>query len=308
MEIDQMIRQVEGVKDWSFNVGGRWLRTARLEGDGYRFLQDPQNVIEPLRRSKAPMDVFTFVQKAAEPEPRFDYVMEWDNWARLPLTTYDNWLTNQIDGKTRNIVRKAEKKGIQVREVSFDEALVRGIWEVYNECPVRQGKPFRHYGMTLEEVRVHASTFLDCSIFLGAFLADEFIGFMKLTLDEAGTQANVMHILSMMRHRDKAPTNALIAQAVRSCCERGLPNLVYSNFSFGKKQEDSLSDFKRNNGFAKVDVPRYYVPLTLRGRMALRLGLHRGLLHIFPESIGAQFRKIRNAWYSRKLPQAIEAR
>jgi hypothetical protein len=37
-----------------------------------------------------------------------------------------------------------------------------------------------------------------------------------------------MHILSMIRHREKAPTNALIAQAVRSCAERGIPYLWYA--------------------------------------------------------------------------------
>ena len=36
-----------------------------------------------------------------------------------------------------------------------------------------------------------------------------------------------MHILSMVSHRDKAPTNALIAQAVRSCADRSIPHLVY---------------------------------------------------------------------------------
>ena len=83
-----------------------------------------------------------------------------------------------------------------------------------------------------------------------------------------------MHILAMIQHRDKAPTNALIAQAVRSCGERRIPHLWYANFSYGKKQHDSLADFKLHNGFQKTDVPRYYVPLTVAGRMALRLGVH----------------------------------
>ncbi len=83
-----------------------------------------------------------------------------------------------------------------------------------------------------------------------------------------------MHILSMIQHRDKAPTNALIAQAVRSCAERRIPCLWYGNFFHGRTQRDSLADFKRHNGFQKVDLPRYYVALTAAGRMALRLGLH----------------------------------
>jgi len=49
------------------------------------------------------------------------------------------------------------------------------------------------------------------------------------------------------------------------------------DFSYGKKQRDSLADFKRHNGFQKVDLPRYYVPLTAAGRIALRLGLQHGI-------------------------------
>ena len=44
-----------------------------------------------------------------------------------------------------------------------------------------------------------------------------------------------MQIVSMVGHQDKAPTNALIAQAVRSCAERGIPYLWYANMSYGKK-------------------------------------------------------------------------
>jgi hypothetical protein len=105
----------------------------------------------------------------------------------------------------------------------------------------------------------------------------------------------------MPQHRDKAPTNGLVAHAVRSCAERGVSYLFYDNFAYGKKEESSLADFKRHNGFQKVDVPRYYVPLTLVGRMAIPLGLHRGLLEWVPEPLGATYRKIRKFWYTRKF-------
>ena len=63
-------------------------------------------------------------------------------------------------------------------------------------------------------------------------------------------------------------------------------------FSYRKKQQDSLADFKRHNGFQKVDVPRYYVPLTLRGRIAFKLGLHHEIADSIPEPVAATFRKI----------------
>src|SRR5437773_1138904 len=63
-------------------------------------------------------------------------------------------------------------------------------------------------------------SFLDRSIFIGAFLGETLIGFVKLVTDLNRTHANLMNVVSMVKHRDKAPTNALIAAAVRSCAER----------------------------------------------------------------------------------------
>src|SRR5262249_11616401 len=154
-----------------------------------------------------------------------------------------------------------------------------------NECPVRQGRSFPHYGKDRETVRNMSATFMETSLFIGAFFEEELIGFMKLTTDRARSQAAVMHLLAMGQHRDKSATNALIAEGVRSCEKRRIPYLVYPKFAFGKKQRDSLTDFKENNGFQRVDLPRYYVPLSSIGRVAFRLGLHHNLQDHLPESV-----------------------
>ncbi len=288
-------------------IEGRLIRIARPDADTYEALQEPEALIGGLRKSATRIDLFTFMQIMPHVTPKFAYPTEMDNLAVLEISTFDQWWKKQIDGKTRNMVRKAEKAGAETREIAFDDALVRGIWEIYNESPVRQGKPFSHYGKSLEAVREHSSTYLDRSIFIGTFLGEQLIGFVKLTTDTAGMQANVMNIVSMMRHRAKAATNALIAQAIRSCAERGIAHLAYSNFSYGKKEGDSLSAFKTNNGFRKVDLPRYYVPLSRLGWIAFRLGLHHKIIDRFPEPIMARVRELRTAWYSRKLHTSMDA-
>ena len=106
----------------------------------------------------------------------------------------------------------------------------------------------------------------------------------------------------MIRHRDKAPTNALVAEAVRSCAERGVRYLVYSNFAYGKKERSSLSEFKERNGFQRVNLPRYYVPLTNVGRAAFRLGLHHKFIDRLPEPLVAKARNFRQSWYKRRFP------
>ena len=280
-------------------IQGRLIRIARLDGEKYNSPDDPELILDGLRRCGARIDIFTFLQKGLETEPKYAYPMEWDNLAVLPVSTFDHWWMHQIRSLPRNRARQAEKKGVVLREVPVDEALFRGIVEIYNECPIRQGKRFPYYGMNLDGARLYASTFLDRSIYIGAFIGDSMIGFIKLVMDESRTQACLVHILSMVKHKDKAPTNALIAAAVRCCADRGIRYLVYERFAYGKKKEDSLSHFKEVNGFARVNLPRYYVPLTPLGRAALHLGLHHRLVDHLPESLIAKFRDLRRAWYSR---------
>ena len=287
-------------------VEGRLIRIAHFDGDSFKFLDNPEQLLEELRKHEGRIDLFTFIQTLPATSPKYPYPMEWDNFAVLPISTFDNWWTHQIGFKARNKAKQAQKRGLSVREVPFNDELVKGIWQIYNECPVRQGRVFPHYGKSIEAVRKMSETFLDSSIFLGAFDAEKLIGFVKLTTDDTGTQAGIMHILSMVRYRDKAPMNALIMQAVRSCADRGIPYLVYANFAYGKKLRSSLSDFKERNGFRRVDIPRYYVPLTRWGSLAFAMKLHRRLAEQVPEPVAAKLRDLRSAWYQHKFQLSEE--
>ena len=282
-------------------VEGRLCRIAHVDADDYKFLDDPEARIEELRRSKIPVDLFTFLQALPDTKPKHPYPFEWDNMAVLPITTYENWWTQQIGFKARNKAKQAEKKGVVVREAPFDDELVQGIWEIYNECPVRQERLFPHYGKSIDEVREMSATYLDSSVFIGAYDSGKLIGFIKLVIDDTGKQAGMMHIISMLRARDKAPTNALVAYAVRSCAERHIPHLVYSKFAYGKKTQSSLADFKERNAFQQVNIPRYYLPLTKWGAAAFSMGLHHRLIDRLPESLATKLRELRNAWYQRRF-------
>ncbi len=296
------------IRGRDIRVDGRLVRVARIEGDKYCFLgeQEPSSIMEDLQRSSTRVDLFTFVQRVTDTEPKHPYPWEWDNFAALPISTFDHWWTKQLGFKGRNKAKQAEKKGVTLREIPFNEFLVQGIWTIYNECPIRQGKRFPHYGMSLERVREYAGTFLERSVFIGALLGNDLVGFAKLTVDETGTQAGLMHIVSMVQHRDKAPTNALISHAVRACAERKIPYLIYSNFAYGNKQRDTLSDFKERNGFQRIDVPRYYVPLTWIGDAAFHSGMHRKLMDRLPEAWIAKLREVRSSWYARTTQSSAE--
>jgi len=117
------------------------------------------------------------MQRLPDTTAKYRYPMEWDNFAALPISTFDHWWTKQIGFKARNKAKQAEKRGVTLREVTFDDGLIDGIREIYNESPIRQGKPFPHYGMSLDQIRHYAGTFLDQSVFIGAFLGNKLVGF-----------------------------------------------------------------------------------------------------------------------------------
>ncbi|PYT86646.1 MAG: hypothetical protein DMG36_26085, partial [Acidobacteria bacterium] len=58
--------------------------------------------------------------------------------------------------------------------------------------------------------------------------------------------------------------------------------------------------FKRRNGFKQVNFPRYYIPLSLRGKVFVRLRLYKGLSGLIPEPILQPLLNFR-AWYCKAI-------
>ena len=103
------------------------------------------------------------MQKMPETSPKYSYSIEWDNLAVLPVSTFEHWWTKQVNDKTRNMARRAGKKGVTILQVPLDDAFIEGVWAIYNECEIRQGKRFPHYGKNLVTVSKMMATFLDRS-------------------------------------------------------------------------------------------------------------------------------------------------
>jgi hypothetical protein len=208
--------------------------------------------------------------------------MEWDNAAVIPISTYQDWW-DKVPQVVRRNVRIAAKKGVSIREVPFDDELVRGIAGIYNEAPIRLGKRFWHYGKDLETVKRENSTYAERSSFIGAFFEGKLIGFIKLVY--VGRIGSMMQILSMIQHQDKRTTNALLARAVELCAARGMSHLMYCSYVYGANESSLLTEFKKRNGFERLDFPRYYVPLSLRGRLALAVRAHHGVKGALPRPL-----------------------
>ena len=66
---------------------------------------------------------------------------------------------------------------------------------------------------------------------------------------------------------------------------------MYCNYVYNDPKS-SLTEFKRRNGFEQVLVPRYYIPLTLKGKIALSLGFHTRLVQRIPAPVVTQLLKL----------------
>ncbi|HRD67649.1 MAG TPA: hypothetical protein PKY50_16010 [Candidatus Competibacter sp.] len=279
----------------TFSISRGPLKVIGLEDEWYEDIDDPQKVIDALKdNTYFRPDLLTFWQRMPNVEPKYPYHHEWEEIAVLSVTSYDHWWNHQIKSRVRSLIRKTEKAGVVVRETSYDDDFVRGITAIFNETPVRQGRRFWHYGKDFESVKSQFSRYLFREHMIGAYYRDEMIGFVML--GNAGRFGITGQIISSLKHRDKAPNNALIAKSVEVCERLKLGYLIYLFWS-----DDSLAEFKRRCGFEKIRVPRYYIPLTWKGRLALRCGAHHGWQEIVPAWAKRPLKKLRKRWYESRV-------
>lgn len=266
---------------------------AWLEGQP---VTDPAPFIAAVRSSSLKADLLTFGQALPPVETNYPWHTEWENLAVAATSDYQAWW-NSLPQASRKNVRRAERRGVEVRTAVFDEAFVRGIKEIYDETPYRQGRRFWHYGKDLETVRRENSSYLERSEFIGAYAGVELIGFIKFVYQ--APSARIMQIVSRDAHADKRVTNALLAKAVEICSAKGISYLIYGQYIYDNKADSPMTEFKLRNGFHQMLLPRYYVPLTWKGKAALALHLHRGLKSLIPAKALSQFLKMRSAFYAR---------
>lgn len=239
------------------------------------------------------VDMFTFIERkwlCTTPKTPKNWMKTSDNIALLKISSYEEWW-KKIGKKTRNMIRKAEKSDVNTKVIMPDAQLAEGIWKIYNETPIRQGRSFPHYGVTFETVK--RGVFLQGKwSFIGAYLEEELVGFIQLVYGDK--TAIISQILSLQKHWSKAVNNALLAKAVKVCATQKINWLMYGRMG----NHPSLDRFKQNNGFTRFAIARYYLPLTLKGRVAAKLGLYREVKDVLPQGMKYLLIPIYN-WISR---------
>jgi len=271
LKVDQDIETLSIRKTANIKIG-------RDYREYYKNIQPTDSLLSKLKLRN--IDIFTFIERkwcCPIPNPPAEWIKTKDNIALLEIKDYSTWW-NSIGKKTRNMVRKAEKDNIKVSIVPQTDKLAEGIWKIYNETPIRQGRAFPHYGETRETVAANMNAEKN-STYIGAYIDEELAGFIQIL--HGDNIAILSNILAMQIHWDKSVNNALIAKAVEVCSEKGEHWLMYGRIG----NHPSLDRFKENNGFAKFPITRYYIPLTSKGKLATKIGLHQELKDSLPGKI-----------------------
>ena len=266
-------------------VKGKWFKIASVRDEDMtegELVKNPETFIAALKQSGLKADVLTFFQRPPDVKPKFPYSMEWENYAVVPVTTFEAWW-EKLPQEARKNTRRAAKRGVVVKAAPFDDNLARGIHKICNETPVRQGRRFWHYGKDYEQIKREYSTFMERSEFIGAYFDGELIGFIKISYVDR--LAYILGILALNSHYDKRPMNALLAKAMEVCAQKHVGWFVYANYRYGNKKHSSLAEFKRRNGFESMEFPRYYIPLTAAGTIYASLRLYRGAVGLIPGPI-----------------------
>jgi Acetyltransferase (GNAT) domain len=275
------------VNEHSIVITGKWIKTAAVHDEIWleSEVDHPELCIEALKDTSSPgprADIFTFTQKLPATVPRYSYPVEWDSVAAIRLSSFKDWWES-LPQESRKNVRRSQKRGVAVRVREFDEGLVKGIVDVNNDSPMRQGRNYSHYKKSFDQVKKDHSAFIDRSEFICAYFGDELIGFLKIVY--RGDVASILQLTPKASHNDKRPANALVAKAIELCAARGISYVTYGLFNHGNKGNTPIREFKVRNGFGEILVPRFYVPLTTWGAVCIRTKLHRGLLGILPHGV-----------------------
>ena len=172
IEISVRGRWVDAPARWvngqAIVITGKRIKIATLHDEDWleEELHDPGICVRELKECTEPprADILCFSQKVPETAPRFEFPMEMRSIAVAEVGIFKDWW-EKLPQETRKNVRRSQKRGVEIRVKGFDADVIRGIANVQNEMPVRQGRPYIHYGKSFEQVQRDHGAFVDRSDF-----------------------------------------------------------------------------------------------------------------------------------------------
>lgn len=280
---------------------GKRLKIAKIRGEEMREkeIEDPEVYLSALRSEKGRIlkaDIFTFGQKLPDVRLKYSYPSELESVAAISIVSFKVWW-EALPQESRKNVRRSQKRGVVIKVKELDSDLVEGIRSVNDDSPMRQGVQNAYYGLSSEDTWKRYGDFNGRCDFICAYSGEEMIGFLHLVYRES--IAAILNLTVKPSQLDKRPANALVAKTVELCGERSISHITYGLYNYGNKRDSSLREFKIRNGFEEILVPRYFVPITLWGKLCMKGNLHRGLIGILPPSVISVGLRTRTMWYKK---------
>ncbi len=213
------VKQGEISVEKELSISGRTVRIAKLRHEWFEFLENPMPTVQALHKKDNRADLFTFLQDLNDRQPQYPFYREAASAAVLPVTTYEVWWQS-LDPRVRNKIRKAQKGGVEFRDVVLNEEFAQAVQVIYSESPIRQGRKFWHFGQSAASIHEELSSLFGRCHFVGAYWRNELIGFAKLF--HGNNILRTVHIIGKLAQRDKPVQDGLIARAVEICEEQGI--------------------------------------------------------------------------------------
>jgi len=196
---------------------------------------------------------------------------------RIKQKTFEEVWIEDFSKHARNAVRKAEKRGVNVRPVDEIAEHIDDMISCNISSLKRHGRPLMYPHCYREPfLRYLSDTKSQCDSHFhmyGAFWNDRLIAYMSTI--EFNKLMTITLAMSSSPYLDKAPNDALIAYIIRNACENRFDWMYYSfgRFSVASSKGvlPGLWRFKFEHGFKEVHIPIYRLALTRTGRMLSRI-------------------------------------
>ncbi len=196
-------------------------------------------------------------------------------------TTFDEISKRRFSKQSRNRIRKAEKRGVEVIKIDNPDGIREWIDDIY-VCNLSALKRQRRLGtypdsykdVYLSELMSSKNLLKDHFNIYAAIHRERLIAYIVIA--EFNKLMQVNKAMSHANFLDKCPNDALVAHIVKDACERGFDWFQYGwdRVKRGGKIRSlyaSLQNFKFKFGFEEIPIHIYRLGLNRKGAILKRL-------------------------------------